>query len=239
LHLKCVLVALLIASSACSRAAEPTAQLCRPETPLAGQSDVDGRTLDRYARRINPEAPFLGNLYVKIGDTYGIDPDVAFAQAFYETHAFTFGGDVLPSQNNFAGLGAIGEGASGASFDSRAEGVRAQIEHLYAYASTEELPVGDPIDPRFELVTRGSADTAEELSGKWAFPGYDDGDYSSLEEAAARSDTYGHLIAYIARDIAQERPYRAECDGPVMERFQELLDTIQDKVDDERVSTGG
>lgn len=48
----------------------------------------------------------------------------------------------------------------------------AHIQHLYAYCSTSAVPVGEKIvDPRFKLVTRGSATTWESLNGKWAVPG--------------------------------------------------------------------
>ena len=196
-----------------------------------GSADVGGRTLDRYVRRINPKAPRLGHLYVKFGQRYGVDSDVAFAQTIYETHAFTFGGDVLPRQNNFSGLGATGLGERGLSFATPTEGVRAQIEHLYAYATREPLPIdGDPIDPRFTLVERGSADNAEELSGRWAQPGYEPGDYDSLEEAGANGDTYGHLIAYIERDLRDEVAEPSACERSIRRRFRKVLDEIEAKV---------
>ena len=90
----------------------------------------------------------------------------------HETDYLRFTGIVNREQNNFGGLGATGEDNPGVSFDTPEEGVLAHIQHLYAYASTETLPNDYPlIDPRFYLVTRGSASTWTELNGKWAVPG--------------------------------------------------------------------
>ena len=102
----------------------------------------------------------------------GVDPYVVFAQAMVETGWLKFGGQVQPDQCNFAGIGALDGGASGASFnsfgnDSVRMGIRAQVQHLKAYASFGPLN-RECVDPRFYLVKRGSATTVGELSGKWA-----------------------------------------------------------------------
>ncbi|MFI3175120.1 MAG: N-acetylmuramoyl-L-alanine amidase [Bacillota bacterium] len=88
--------------------------------------------------------------------------DVAFAQACLETGFFRFGGDVKKEQNNFCGLGAVGGGACGNSFSSIALGVLAHIQHLKAYANTEELSLAC-VDPRFAYVSRGVARYVEWL----------------------------------------------------------------------------
>ena len=91
-----------------------------------------------------------------------VKPEVVFGQAMKETGYLQYGGDVKPEQYNFAGLGAVGGGASGASFTDVREGLRAQIQHLKAYASDEEL--NQPcVDPRFGLVTRNVAPYVEWL----------------------------------------------------------------------------
>ena len=102
----------------------------------------------------------------------GVDPYVVFAQAMVETGWLKFGGQVHPSQCNFAGIGAVDGGAAGASFntygmESVRMGIRAQVQHLKAYASREPLK-GECVDPRFYLVNRGCAPTVGALSGKWA-----------------------------------------------------------------------
>jgi hypothetical protein len=45
-------------------------------------------------------------------------------------------------------------------------GVRAQIQHLKAYASTEPI-LQDIVDPRFRFVTRGVAPLIAQLGGRW------------------------------------------------------------------------
>nr|WP_255437789.1 glucosaminidase domain-containing protein [Thalassobacillus sp. CUG 92003] len=109
---------------------------------------------------------------MEYGKVYGIRADVAYAQAIHETDYFRFTGVVDEKQNNFAGIGATGPDNSGASFVTPEEGVHAHIQHLYAYASTNPIPSGFPkVDPRFDLVSRGSATTWTQLNGKWAVPG--------------------------------------------------------------------
>lgn len=102
----------------------------------------------------------------------GVRAEVVFAQAMHETGWLKFGGDVKADQCNFAGIGATGNGARGNSFNSYGTnsvrmGLRAQIQHLKAYASTEPLK-NQTIDPRFQYVKRGSARTVYALGGKWA-----------------------------------------------------------------------
>ena len=91
--------------------------------------------------------------------------EVAFCQAMKETGFLRYGGDVSIGQYNFAGLGATGNGNPGESFGSVREGVRAQVQHLKAYASTD--PLNNPcVDKRFDLVARGSAPYVEWLGIK-------------------------------------------------------------------------
>ena len=53
-----------------------------------------------------------------------------------------------------------------------ADGVEAHIQHLYAYATTADLPEGcELVDPRFKYVKRGIAPLWKDLNGRWAVPG--------------------------------------------------------------------
>ena len=97
----------------------------------------------------------------------GVNGDVLFAQVMLETNYLRFGNDVKPEQCNFGGLGATGNGNPGLSFRDVRTGIRAQVQHLKAYGSHEPLN-NACADPRFLLVTRGSAPTIFDLSGKWA-----------------------------------------------------------------------
>jgi len=92
---------------------------------------------------------------------------VAFTQMCLETGFLNFGGDVKPEQFNFAGLGAIGGGEPGLSFPDPRTGIRAQVQHLKAYASEEPLNLA-LVNPRFRFVRRGSSPTIEGLAGTWA-----------------------------------------------------------------------
>lgn len=111
--------------------------------------------------------PDLPKLFREEATIEGVNYDVAFAQMCVETGFLTFGGTVQPTQNNFGGLGAVGNNAQGASFPSARIGVRAQVQHLKAYASTAPL-VQEIVDPRFRFVARGIAPLIDQLSGRWA-----------------------------------------------------------------------
>ena len=96
----------------------------------------------------------------------GVSPELLFAQVMKETGWLQFGGDVKIQQLNFGGLGATGGGAAGASFPSVQIGLRAQVQHLRAYADSSATPqaLSHPlVDPRFTYVRKGSAPYVEHL----------------------------------------------------------------------------
>lgn len=105
-------------------------------------------------------------IYSEESRAEGVNLDIAFCQMCHETDFLRYGNQVKANQNNFAGIGATDDGAHGAKFPSIRIGVRAQIQHLKAYASKESLhfPL---VDPRFPLVTRGCAPTLEMLTSRW------------------------------------------------------------------------
>ena len=111
----------------------------------------------------------------------GVKAEILFAQAMHETGWLQFGGSVKAEQCNFGGIGAVNATAGGASFGDVRSGLRAQVQHLKAYASKEPLN-NLCIDPRFEKVERGVAPCVEDLNGRWAVPG----------------EGYGQRIAHIA-----------------------------------------
>ncbi|UOQ43338.1 SPOR domain-containing protein [Halobacillus salinarum] len=144
---------------------------------IVGNTSLLAHQLDEFAKTVNPQSPELGEYYIFYGRVYGVRADIAFAQAIHETNYFRFTGLVHEDQNNFAGIGATGPGSSGASFSSPELGVHAHIQHLYAYASKASIPKGySKVDPRFALVSRGSALHWTQLNGKWAVPGADYGE---------------------------------------------------------------
>lgn len=114
-------------------------------------------------------------LYLSEGEIEGIAGDIAFAQSCLETGNFWFAGsNVTLDQNNFCGMGVTSGNKKGNSFKTPQIGIRAQIQHLKAYANTEPL-ANECVDPRFRYVKRGCAEYVEWLgiqenpSGKgWA-----------------------------------------------------------------------
>lgn len=104
-------------------------------------------------------------LYLSEGQTEGIAGDIAFAQSCIETGNFAFPQEtckVTLSQNNFAMMGVVAADSKGESFATPQIGIRAQIQHLKAYANSDPLG-GECVDPRFHLVSRGSAPYVEWL----------------------------------------------------------------------------
>jgi hypothetical protein len=128
-----------------------------------------------FVRQNNPDFDQeIAKAYLEVGEKYGVRGDIALCQSIVETGWFKFsdGTAVTPDQHNYCGLGVTSKGMKGASFATIKDGVTAQIQHLYAYASFGALPPGEvKIDPRFNLVTRGIAPNWEDLNGRWAVPG--------------------------------------------------------------------
>ncbi len=137
----------------------------------------------------------IAKAFFKIAPVYRVDPMIAISQSVLETGWFKFeGSSVKPEQHNYCGLGATGGGVSGAAFDTIEEGVTAQLQHLYAYGTTDPLPAGqEVVDPRFSKVSRGVAKYWQQLAGRWAVPGWDS-KYGTPEEAMKAGQTYGQKI---------------------------------------------
>lgn len=103
----------------------------------------------------------FAKIFYEEANAEGVRAEIAFAQCMKETGFLKYGGDVLPNQYNYAGIGATGA-VHGAEFKDVRTGIRAQIQHLKAYASNSKL-VNDCVDPRFNLVKRNSAEYVEWL----------------------------------------------------------------------------
>ncbi|MBF2019637.1 MAG: glucosaminidase domain-containing protein [Hydrococcus sp. C42_A2020_068] len=109
----------------------------------------------------------LPKIYREEGTIEGVNYDIAFCQMCLETDFLRFGESARFSENNFANLGLVDGGEHLATFPNPRLGVRAQIQHLKAYASLEPL-VQEVVDPRFYLVRRGVASRVSQLSGRWS-----------------------------------------------------------------------
>ncbi|CUX35954.1 glucosaminidase domain-containing protein [Clostridium sp. C105KSO13] len=101
----------------------------------------------------------------------GVRPEVAFVQTMKETGFLQYGGDASIRQFNFAGLGTTGGGVPGESFADVRIGIRAQIQHLKAYATGDALNQ-ECVDDRYEYVTKGCAPYVEWLGQKENPGGY-------------------------------------------------------------------
>ena len=103
-----------------------------------------------------PDIETFAQMYYEEATAEGVRPEVAFAQAMKETGWLQYGGDMQITQYNFAGIGTTGGGVPGNSYPNVRTGIRAQIQHLKAYASEEGLTKAC-VDPRFKYVPRGTA----------------------------------------------------------------------------------
>ena len=136
-------------------------------TKIMGTAAATAAQMEAYIKKVNPSVAQsvidMLPLYLSEGSAEGVRGDIAFAQSCLETGNFGFSGSAVTlDQNNFCGMGVTDNGLKGNSFDTPQLGIRAQIQHLKAYATTEEL-ANTCIDPRFKYVTRGSAPYVEWL----------------------------------------------------------------------------
>lgn len=148
----------------------------------------DGCLAKGGARTINQFA----QIFYEEATAEGVRAEVAFTQCMKETGFLKYGGDVLPNQYNFAGIGATGA-VHGASFSNVRMGIRAQIQHLKAYGSISPL-TNQCVDPRFNLVKRGSAQYVEWLGIKENPNGY----------GWATSKSYGHDIVSMVNSLLRK-----------------------------------
>ena len=167
-------------------------------TAIMGKPAVTAEQMKAYLKKKNPSVPQsvldMIPLYISEGEAEGVRGDIAFAQSCLETGNFTFSGSAVTlSQNNFCGLGVTQRGKKGLSFDTPQLGIRAQIQHLKAYASTDKLR-NALIDPRFRYVTRGCAPYAEWLGQKENPQG----------KGWAAGEKYGEKILSILKAIVSE-----------------------------------
>ena len=133
------------------------------EYPSASLKDGGAATIDDFCTIILEEA-----------NAEGVRGEVVFEQAMLETGWLQYGGDSGISQYNFAGIGTTGGGVAGVSYPDVRTGIRAQVQHLKAYACEDALNQ-DLVDTRFDMVTRGTAPYVEWLGqqenpngGGWA-----------------------------------------------------------------------
>ncbi len=159
---------------------KPVVAMSSDDNMIMGGAVATQEQCVRYLLRNNPYPKLnvspqeLVAYYYEEGSRVGIRPDIAFAQALKETGYFSYGGTVVPAQNNYCGLGTTSATVRGAYFATPRLGVKAHIQHLLAYASTEK-PDDNIVDPRYDLVRNSYGEKTltqwQELNGRWAVPG--------------------------------------------------------------------
>lgn len=139
-------------------------------TKITGKAIATAEQMQKYIRSKNPivaqSVLDMVPQYVSEGKAEDIRGDIAFAQSCLETGNFTFKDSAVTlDQNNFCGMGVTANGMKGNSFPNTKTGIRAQIQHLKAYACTDPLSK-ECVDPRFQYVERGCAEFVEWLGIK-------------------------------------------------------------------------
>lgn len=148
-------------------------------TPVMGPSLLSADQLAGWyaaggVRSTSPtDVRTLARIFIDEGAAQGVRGDIAFAQSMLETGYLRYGGQVLPSDHNFSGLGACDSCRRGLAFPDPVTGVRAQIQHLWAYASPTaraDATARPNVDIRFDLVSpKGKAPLWEQMgNGNWA-----------------------------------------------------------------------
>ncbi|MBL6633744.1 MAG: glucosaminidase domain-containing protein [Thermoleophilia bacterium] len=160
-----------------------TAPATQGVTPVMGQSRLSGDQIaswfatQKVTPRISIPMAELARMFVDEGNAQNIRGDIAFVQSILETGWFRYEGSMVkPSDNNYSGLGACDSCSRGNIFATPQDGVRAQIQHLWAYADPKADPTrtARPLtDIRFTYVRPyGRAPTWEAMgNGNWATGG--------------------------------------------------------------------
>lgn len=131
----------------------------------------------------------FADYYIQEASMENINSDVAFAQMCLETGFLRFGGLVQPDFHNYCGLGAMDAEHPGEKFETEQLGVRAHIQHLQAYATTQDVQLNNQlIDPRYNWVHKTKLVTdVFGLTGTWATdPNYG----NKIDEIISRMEVF-------------------------------------------------
>lgn len=250
----------LLLCSALSTGAAHSATL--PAVKAGDKNQVPACTtpgrLMAYLKERNPalDSRFgtIASEYYRIGTELGMRWDYAFFQMIVETGSLSFkrdgrSGDVKPTQNNFAGLGATGKGERGESFPDVKTGVTAHLQHLLMYTGQK---VDDAVADRTRKVQEWGvltswqksikgAVTFTDLTKKWA-PGASS--YGSDIEATGqrfyennctKPDPQPDLMAALNGKTA--KPVAAKQDADVLEKVSGA-ELARKSIAEERAGSG-
>lgn len=173
--------------------------------PIMGKSSVTVEQMVSYFNSANYPFPAeqlsrggadsietFCRMYYEEASAEGVRPEVAFVQTMKETGWLQYPGDTSVEQFNFAGLGATGGGAAGNSYPDVRTGIRAQVQHLKAYATADAL-AQECVDDRYEYVMKGCAPYVEWL-GQKENPG---------GQGWATDENYGYFIVEMIHSMEQ------------------------------------
>lgn len=168
-------------------------------TKIMGTAKVTVAQMQKYIKKVNPKVKSsvldMIPLYLSEGEAEGVRGDIAFAQSCLETGNFTFSGSAVTlDQNNFAGMGVTQNGMKGNSWPTPQIGIRAQIQHLKAYACDQPLDQ-TCVDTRFIYVKRNSAPYVEWLGVQ----------ENPIKAGWAAGKGYGEKILNILSDITESK----------------------------------
>lgn len=173
------------------------------QCPILGKSSVSVQQMVQYFEASGEKYPKeeLGEggadsieefcrMYYDEASAEGVRAEVAFAQTMKETGFLQYGGDASVEQFNFAGIGTTGNGVPGNSYPDVRTGIRAQIQHLKAYATADALEK-ECVDDRYSYVKKGSAPYVEWLGQQENPQGL----------GWATGDNYGYDIVSMIEDM--------------------------------------
>ncbi len=185
--------------------AEAQEAIADGQYPIMGSSDITVQEMIDYFNASGREYPSeelseggadsietFCQMYYDEATAEGVRPEVAFAQTMKETGFLQYGGDASIEQFNFAGLGTTGNGVPGNSYPDVQTGIRAQIQHLKAYATSDALNQ-ECVDDRYGYVKKGSAPYVQWL-----------GQQENPEGLGwATGDNYGYDIVGMIEDMME------------------------------------
>jgi hypothetical protein len=151
-----------------------TATTIMGPTLLSGPELAQWFTGTKRKARITVPIDELTQDFAEEGTAAGVRGDIAFAQSILETGSLYFpdGGQVLPTDNNFAGMGACDSCATGNRFADARIGVRALMQQLRVYAdpNLKNSQLSPPaVNPKLDThFLKGKVPTWNGLTHTWA-----------------------------------------------------------------------
>jgi hypothetical protein len=175
----------------------------------------------------------IANAIITYSAAAQLRPAYVAGHMLEETAAFHFGGDVVPEQFNFGGIGTTGGGVRGIYFGTADNGVRAMVAHecAYIYGALDNWPDGAQSlynsDPRARYVIEGAnAGKVQHI-----------GDLGSGVWAAASNSFYPDAVLRWSNKILELSA--GQTDSPVDNGGGTVALEVVDIVDDLMTNTNG